>query len=145
MKRQIWLFLGLAFVLMGLAACGGSASNSTSRNPAQTVRVTETDFKINAALTTFTPGVAYHFVVTNKGSVTHEFMMMPKSEDNMNGMSMGDMDKMALASIDTIKPGETATLDYTFPSSTAGSHPEFACYLPGHYEAGMRLGVTVKS
>jgi uncharacterized cupredoxin-like copper-binding protein len=58
---------------------------------------------------------------------------------------MGEMDRMAEAHIATIAPGETKTVDYTFPSSAAGSHPEFACYLPGHYEAGMKLGVTVKA
>ena len=63
----------------------------------------------------------------------------------MNGMPMGNMDKMALASIDNISPGETKTLDYAFPSSAGNSQPEFACYLPGHYEAGMKLGVMVKA
>lgn len=145
MNGRIWSLLGLLYVLVALTACGGSESNSSGGNPAQTVQVTETDFKIKASLATFVPDITYHFEVSNKGSMAHEFMMMPKSEGSMNGMAMGDMDKMALASIDTIKPGETKTLDYTFPSSTAGSHPEFACYLPGHYEAGMRLGVTVKS
>jgi hypothetical protein len=50
-----------------------------------------------------------------------EFMIMPRSEGNMSGMAMGDMDKMALASIDSIAPGETKMLDYPFPSSAAGS------------------------
>lgn len=63
----------------------------------------------------------------------------------MNGMPMEHMDQMALASIDTINPGETRTLDYTFPSSAANSQPEFTCYLPGHYEAGMKLDVMVKA
>ena len=143
-KQRIWPLLGLPCVLVVLAACGGSARNSGGGNSARTVQVTETDFKIDASLTTFIPGVTYHFEVSNKGSMAHEFMMMPKSEGSMNGMSMGDMDKMALASIDNIGPGETKTLDYTFPSSAVGSHPEFACYLPGHYEAGMKLDVTVK-
>ncbi|MDQ2716459.1 MAG: hypothetical protein M3Z08_16265 [Chloroflexota bacterium] len=58
---------------------------------------------------------------------------------------MGNMDKMALASLSDLGPGETKTFDYTFSSSAASSHPEFACYLPGHYEAGMKLGVSVKA
>ncbi len=55
---------------------------------------------------------------------------------------MRDMDHMALAHIETIAPGETRTVEYTFPSSAAGSHPEFACYLPDHYEAGMEDAET---
>jgi uncharacterized cupredoxin-like copper-binding protein len=121
-------------------------AESTSSSGAHTsVQVTETDFKIASSVTSFLPGTTYHFVVTNTGKIAHEFMILPKSEGRMNDMSMGDMDHMALASIDTINPGETKTLDYTFPASAANSHPEFACYLPGHYEAGMKQVVSVQS
>ncbi|GHP01175.1 hypothetical protein KSF_112220 [Reticulibacter mediterranei] len=72
-------------------------------------------------------------------------MIMPKAEGNMSGMAMGNMDKMALAAVDNISPGETKMLDYTFPASTANSQPEFACYLPGHYEAGMKQEAHITS
>ena len=123
----------------------GTMETTTGGTMMTTVQVTETEFTIHSSLTTFTPGTAYHFVVTNQGKTAHEFMIMPKSEWAMNGMPMGEMDHMALARIETIAPGETQTVDYTFPQSAAGSHPEFACYLPGHYEAGMKLGVIVKA
>lgn len=110
-----------------------------------TVQVTETEFTISSSVTSFTPGTMYHFVITNNGKTAHELMIMPKSEGATNGMSMGEMDHLALAMIDTINPGETKTVNYTFADSAAGSHPEFACYLPGHYEAGMKLGTTVKA
>jgi len=107
--------------------------------------VNENDFKIDSSMTSFTPGITYHFVIKNTDKTAHEFMIMPRSEGSMSGMAMGDMDKMALASVDGINPGETKTLDYTFPSSATGSSPEFACYLAGHYEAGMKQGVSVKA
>ncbi len=106
-------------------------------------RVTETDFKIASSATTFTSGITYHFVVTNHGQTAHELMIMPKSEGGMSGMPMGNMDAMALAKVESIAPGQTKTFDYTFPSSAAGSHPQFACSYPGHYEAGMKLDVAV--
>ncbi len=118
------------------------------RHPGQVMtrtQIAETEFKITSSITTFTPGISYHFVITNNGQTTHEFMLMPKSEGNMNGMTMGDMDALAPAKVQNIAPGQTVTLDYTFPSSAAGSHPEFACYQPGHYKAGMKLEVTVGS
>ncbi len=121
MKHRLSLGILLALVLVLVTACGGGSSSSGS----QQVQITETDFHIASSVTSFTPGTPYHFVITNNGQTTHEFMIMPKSEGSMNGMSV--------------------TLDYTFPSSAAGSHPEFACYQPGHYEAGMKLGVTVGS
>jgi uncharacterized cupredoxin-like copper-binding protein len=161
MKLRFFLLSSLLFLLVVLAACGGVSNNTgmnmrgspmpsgtmgttTSGTMMTTVQITETEFKIDASVTSFTPGTTYHFVVKNLGQITHEFMVMPKSEGAMNGMSMADMDRMALARIETIAPGETKTVDHTFPSQASGSHPEFACYLPGHYEAGMKLGVAVK-
>jgi hypothetical protein len=35
-------------------------------------------------------------------------------------------------------------LTYTFPESAAGTALEIACHTPGHYEAGMRLSITVR-
>ncbi len=142
MNKQITaLLLGLA--LFALAACGGMGSAAPAGSI--TVQVTEKDFHITSSITSFVPGKTYHFMVTNQGQSMHEFMIMPKAEGSMSGMPMGSMDKVALASISMIDPGETQTLDYTFPLSAAGSHPEFACYMPGHYEAGMRLDVRVNA
>lgn len=134
--------LGLLFTtfLLLLTACGSSVSTSS-----RAVQITETDFQITSNVTSFTPGVHYQFTVTNRGRVAHEFMLMPKAEGMMSTMSMGNMDKLALAEVENITPGASATLNYTFPASMANSHPQFACYYPGHYMAGMRLTVSVKS
>lgn len=142
-QRPLFVFLGLLLLTLVFAACGSTTGNTSQGGASTTVQVTETEYKIAPSITSFVPGKSYHFVVTNAGQIEHEFMIMPESQGSMSGMSMGDMDKMALASIDSIKPGETKTLDYTFPTSRANSHPEFACYLPGHYEAGMKQGVEV--
>ena len=146
MKHRLGLIGLLTIALLLLSACGGrEGSTATPSTNAVQVQVKEADFTISSSVTSFTPSTTYHFVVTNNGTTIHEFMIMPKAEGNMSGMPMGNMDKMALASIDNINPGETKTLDYTFPASTANSQPEFACYLPGHYESGMKLGVIVKA
>ncbi|GHO62806.1 hypothetical protein KSC_016980 [Ktedonobacter sp. SOSP1-52] len=139
MKRFLAVFLLLTFALV-LVGCG----QTTSTSKGHTVNVTLSEFKIETSASTFQPGTAYQFSVTNTGKTDHEFMILPSSQGNMSGMSMDDMDKMALASIDTIHPGETKTLEYTFPSSTAGTQPEFACYLPGHYEAGMKQDIHIR-
>ena len=134
----------LVLLLVLLAACSGAGGESTASGSRQ-VQVTETDFKITSSITTFTAGTAYHFVITNAGHTAHEFMIMPSDMGTMRGMSMGDMDQMALAKVENITPGQTRTLDYTFSSSATRSHPQFACYYPGHYEAGMKLDVTVNA
>jgi uncharacterized cupredoxin-like copper-binding protein len=121
-----------------LTACGGSTASSGPK----TVQVTLSEYKITSSVTTFAPGTPYHFVVTNNGKASHELMIMPMGM-NMQGMSMDDMHKAALHMIDNVTPGETQAFDYTFAASMMGQSFEFACHLPGHYEAGMRLPMMV--
>ena len=137
-RYVVGLFAVLTTLMVALAACGGSTTPPGS----QEVRVTVSEYKITSSLTTFSPGTPYHFVVTNNGKVAHEFMIMPMGM-NMGGMSMDEMHKSALHMIDNMAPGETKTFDYTFASSMMGQTFEFACHLPGHYEAGMRLPMMV--
>ncbi len=117
------------------------------------VQVTLSEMKIESSLTTFSMGVPYHFIVTNAGTVPHEIMIMPvmMSGGMMNGgmmsnMSMEQLDEMALAHIesDDLPPGATKTLDYTFTTPAPAGTLEFACYLPGHHEAGMHEAITVQ-
>ena len=138
MKYRI--IFGLLFILPAvvLSSCGGSSSSSGS----QDVPVTLSDFKVSAPTTTFSAGTHYHFVVTNNGMMTHEFMILP-SMAGMGSMSMDDMHKQSLVMIDSIAPGESKTVDVTFPSSSIGGSLELACHLPGHYEAGMKLPITI--
>ncbi len=139
--RQLAGFLALLSILVvGLTACGGSTS-TTSSGP-QEVRVTLSEYKITSSVTTFSPGISYDFVITNNGKVAHEFMIMPMGM-NMQGMSMDELHKNALYMIDSVAPGETKTFDYTFASSMMGHRFESACHLPGHYEAGMQLPMRV--
>jgi uncharacterized cupredoxin-like copper-binding protein len=145
-QRHVLVSFLLGMLVIVLAACGGSSTSSsqtTSSSSAQNVQVTLSEFQITSALRQFSPGSSYHFVVTNKGKTNHEFMITPA--DMMPGMSMDQMHKMALAMIDTVAPGETKTVDVIFPQSDAGKSLELACHLPGHYEAGMKLGVKVSS
>jgi uncharacterized cupredoxin-like copper-binding protein len=141
MKYRLMFGMVLVLFVLLLTACGGAGGTTSSG--AQQVQVTETDFKIASSVTTFTPGTSYHFVVINNGHTAHEFMIMPKAEGSMSGMSMSNMDSMALAKVDNIAPRQMKMLEYTFPSNAADSHPQLACYYPGHYEAGMKLNVTV--
>ncbi len=42
-----------------------------------------------------------------------------------------------------LEVGQTKTVDYTFQASALKGKWEFACHEPGHYEAGMKLAVSV--
>jgi uncharacterized cupredoxin-like copper-binding protein len=132
---------------MGQANTSQTSASPTSVNQTKAVKVqiTLSDFHITLSIMTFTAGVPYQFAVTNTGKAVHELVLMSTTMKtmNMSGMPMHNRDEMALASLMAINPGETKTFAYTFTLSTAGPHPEFACHLPGYYETGMHLDITV--
>jgi uncharacterized cupredoxin-like copper-binding protein len=129
----------LLLVTMVLSACGGS-SGTTS--PVR-VTVTLTDFKITSSLDSFQVNVPYHFVVSNQGSVEHEFYIIPPESAQI---SQEQVKQDALAGIPApqLQPGQSANFDYTFTKAAPPGTLEFACHLPGHYEAGMHLSITVQ-
>jgi uncharacterized cupredoxin-like copper-binding protein len=130
----------LAALLLVACGSGVAATNSTK---AVDVQVTLSEFKIDSSLTKFSVGVPYHFVVTNKGTVNHELVIMPPTTGQV---TTADVQKMMLAGIDGdgIAAGTTQTFDYTFNQAYPAGKLELACHLPGHYEAGMHLSIVVQ-
>lgn len=120
-----------------------TSGNATTQQP-NTVNVTVSDFKVEASQTTFKTEVAYHFVIHNAStSVSHELMAIkPMSGD---GMSMEDMDKMALFMVSSaqLAPGATQTFDYTFTQLYSAGQLELSCHVGSHYSLGMHIPVTV--
>ena len=137
-RRFLGLFAVVALLLTVLAACGSSSTPSGS----QEVQVTLTGTTITSSVMNFTPGMPYHFVVTNTGSVAQEFAMMPGGMD-MEHMSADAIHSNALHMIDTIAPGMTSMFDYTFASSMMGHNFELACNGSGHNTGWMRLPMTL--
>jgi uncharacterized cupredoxin-like copper-binding protein len=143
--RGARLTLSMTLILLaigGLAAC----SKTTAGQGTSAVSVTLYDNRITASAASFTPGMQYHFTVVNKGAVDHEMMLMPQVMGaGMASMPMDQLDHLALARTGNMTPGATKSFDYTFPSSMAGHQGEFGCYLPGHYESGMHLSITIRT
>ncbi|MNT66943.1 Copper binding protein, plastocyanin/azurin family [compost metagenome] len=100
-------------------------------------------------------GETVRFVLTNKGKLPHEFnlgdaAMHARHQQEMLAMQQGGMDHAAMGhgsmakpghgmshdepNTVTVSPGKTAELTWTF---TQASGIEFACNVPGHYQAGM--------
>lgn len=87
-------------------------------------------------------GEQVRFVVTNAGKAPHEFRLDSKGGNaahkammvQMPGMEHHDANALSIA------PGQTATIVWRF--SKPGTY-EFACLLPGHYEAGMHGAIVV--
>ncbi len=145
MKTRFLLAILVSMLAMALAACGAtttasSGSTTPTASGPTTVQVTLSDFKIQSSLTAFKVGVVYHFVVTNNGTVTHEFLVGPIS---METASEDDRDAAKLFEVSELEPGHTGTADFTFTKPYPAGVLEFSCHVAGHFEQGMKLPFTV--
>lgn len=120
----------IALLVLTLSACAGAA---TPPAPVE-VQITATEFKFDSSLTTFAVGTPYHFVITNKGTVGHDWMIIAQGEkdETKSVVEVEDSD---------LQPGKAVTKDFTF--TQAGNY-EFACHVEGHYESGMVLRIVAK-
>lgn len=95
-------------------------------------------------------GDVVKFVVKNVGQVPHEFAI---GDDAFRREHMNEMKQMAAMpgmagmehsdpNVVSVQPGETKTLVWRFdPLHTR--NVLFACYVPGHYEAGMYQRIVI--
>lgn len=132
-----------------LSACGAQPTVP------EVVEISLTEFGIQSTLTEFKIGQPYRFVITNEGALNHEFTIMPPGTlgdmgMDMEGHDMGDMDHNMAGAIlhvgqDQLTPGAFVTVEFTFTQTSEFGEVEFACHLPGHYEAGMFAPITIQS
>ena len=100
------------------------------------IRVSLAKFSIQASVQSFTPGVPYRLLITNRGQVNHELRIGPPSMQGGPG-EVTFVDEM------TLQPGTAHTIDVVFPEAAGSAALEFACHLPAHYELGMHRPITV--
>jgi uncharacterized cupredoxin-like copper-binding protein len=146
MKTRFLLASSLILILLAVPACGAPTTAPGANAPSPTKQATEvkiilSDFAIRSSQTEFTTGVPYRFVVTNTGQTEHEFMATPSS---VASGTEEEIDAARLFEIEDVKPGQTKTGEYTFTQAAEAGTLEFSCHKPGHYEAGMRMSITVE-
>jgi uncharacterized cupredoxin-like copper-binding protein len=148
----------LLFLLM--AACGSTTAATSNPKPTSPaisptsgpieqaaisgsieVKVTLVEFRIHSSVTVFHANTHYYFVVSNVGHDIHEFMIMPDKPDG-SPLPSDEQYKGMLIELEPILPGSTWTTNFTF--KTAGKY-EIACQMGRHYQAGMRLPISVIS
>lgn len=127
----------------------GSPANLTDAN--RTIEIDMTDNRYNVDRIDVKKGDVVHFIIHNKGQLVHEFnigspgmhavhrdemqammqsgQMTPTMMHGGSGMGHHDPNSVLL------NPGETKELVWRFDHSVDGL--EFACNVPGHYQAGM--------
>jgi uncharacterized cupredoxin-like copper-binding protein len=114
------------------AASGGTTGCSAD---ATVIKIEETAaLQMVPATVDATAGKKVCFQVTNTAGFTHNFYVGPATDIETRNKTD------AVAGTPDFSSG-TQTLEYTF----AGSGPfEYACWIPGHLEAGMKGSVTLK-
>jgi uncharacterized cupredoxin-like copper-binding protein len=82
-------------------------------------------------------GDEFEFIVRNEGQLEHEFVLGSAIENASHAAMMEAMPDMQHDDPNAVRvtPGNAARLVWRF--SKAGEF-EFACFVPGHYEAGMK-------
>jgi uncharacterized cupredoxin-like copper-binding protein len=163
----------LASCLLALGSPVWAASKATYDfgQPAPAAKATRSVEVVMADMT-FTPrsieikaGETVRFVLVNKGQLLHEFnlgdaamharhrqeMLQMQQSGMLTPTGMQAMDHGAMAGMGhamqhddpnsaLVAPGKTAELTWTFSKAT---RLEFACNIPGHYQAGMVGKLTV--
>lgn len=88
-------------------------------------------------------GEQVRFVLENKGVLKHEFILASVQDNKKHAELMKKFPHMEHdePNSKSLEPGQKANILWQF--TKAGTF-EFACLIPGHYEAGMRGTATVK-
>ena len=103
------------------------------------------DLLFDPSSVTVSKGETIEFVVSNPGTVGHEFVIGDEAfqathEGEMAGME-GDMLPADEAYAISLAPGETQSIAWTFSGDGV---VKYGCHVPGHYDAGMVGTVTVE-
>jgi len=116
-------------------------------NPKQVTRVVKLGmsdaFRFTPANITVKRGETVKFIVHNDGKQMHEMVLGTTEELKEHAELMKKFPEMehADANMAHVKPGGSGEIVWQF--TKAGEY-QFACLIPGHYEAGMVGKVTVK-
>ena len=131
--------------------------------PVQKVNLTMTEFKFAPNTVALKAGTAVEVVLVNAGAIQHEFMLYPVpgsmamtmdmdtyGAENTYFQNIGPVEvaypgkkPSATSRLERVMvdPGQRVTI--RFVAKKTGTF-EFACHIPGHYEAGMKGTLTVK-
>jgi len=160
--RKSWWLAGCLMVLSVPALADGAhtfafGQAAPATKATRTVEVVLQDISFAPTSLDVKAGETVRFVLVNKGQLLHEFnlgdaamhaehqkeMLQMQASGMLTSTGMGKMDHSAMGhgamkhddpNSVLVEPGKTAELTWTFTKATG---LEFACNLPGHYQAGM--------
>ena len=114
----------------------------------RTIRINARDVSFDVSSVTVKAGETVRFIVTNEGVADHDFTLgdaATQAAHRKEMLEMADMDMDHAHHGDAnavfLKSGETKELVWRFGKA---GQIEFACNVPGHYEAGMKGVVAIQ-
>lgn len=116
-----------------------------AENISRTITITMHDsMRYNPASISVKQGETIKFIVKNSGKTKHELVLGTDKElkEHYELMKKNPEMEHADENMVTVQPGESGEIIWNF---TKAGKIDFACLLPGHYEAGMKGTVRVKS
>ncbi|ODB38861.1 copper-binding protein [Pseudomonas mosselii] len=168
------LFIAAALALVSLPSFADNGKPFAFGEPAEAAKATRTievvlkDIAFEPKSIKVKAGETVRFVVVNEGKLPHEFNLGDKAMHaehqkemiamqgkmftagmNHEGMDHGQMDHGQMGAghghaggnTVLVQPGQRAELTWTFRKSAP---IEFACNVPGHYQAGMVGPLTIE-
>jgi uncharacterized cupredoxin-like copper-binding protein len=117
--------------------------------PARTIRVamiddgSETVMKFEPAVITVRKGEQIRFALENAGTESHEFMLATVAENRKHAELMKKFPDMEHDDPNGKRLAVFERVELLWRFTKAGEF-EFACLIPGHYEAGMHGKIIVK-
>jgi uncharacterized cupredoxin-like copper-binding protein len=133
MLRKIFFTIALAGLMSGCAR---------GNQPVSEIKFSVGEFSFNPSSASVYEDEPVTFVITNDGTMEHDFVIQTIETSNIveqGGMDMGHDTGHGMGAMDydvhvLVQPGESKTI--TFTPKAVGSY-EFYCTVPGHKDAGM--------
>ena len=150
-KNLIPVALGAALLGAACGSGGHTTHDATASSSGRIENIDMTDIAYSSTSLTASKGETVTFHFTNKGKIVHEAIIgdhatqeaHAKEMSSSSGMGASDMSHgMDHGGSDalTLDAGHSADLTYTFDKTGTII---IGCHEPGHYEAGMKITITV--
>ncbi|WP_319022297.1 cupredoxin domain-containing protein [Pseudooceanicola spongiae] len=125
-----------------MMAIGHPATGAAARTVTVTMKETDDGMAFAPASLDFATGETVMIHLTNAGALEHEFVMDTPEDILVHKTMMEDSPEMAHSDANALRlePGAKGQILWTF--ANAGRF-EFACLIPGHYDAGMHGALNI--
>lgn len=149
-RRALIATIGAAGLL--LAACGGTGE---SQDQGRRIEIDMRSFAFTPNALTLKPGEKVTLVLNNRDTAEHEFMagrepmkdggykedLLARLEITPKPPAAHEKGHGGIAVL--VQPGRSGTMTFVVPDG--GGTFEFGCFLPGHYEGGMKGALAIEA